>query len=256
MRSALTSTALALLSLTVIAVAQNQTLKFEVASIREHVGSVSVMDVFKSSGPRAEYQGFSIAMLISEAWKVRSNEIALSPGVSSQTVYATMDRGRSAGVYEIVARAPEGTTPTRDEFRIMLQSLLTSRFKLVTHTEKRQAEIYVLKTNGTPKLKPSTSDEPCHANISPTSAGQRIVAVHCPVETFIDDLFVGRPVYDETGLTGFYDFEFTAALPYQANDPDAITPFTAVKDFGLKLEEQRRPINTIVIDHAEKPSEN
>lgn len=255
MRSTITLAAL-LLSLPSIVVAQNQELKFEVASIREHVGGVSVMDVFKSSGPRAEYQGFSIAMLISEAWKVRGNEIALSPGVSRQTVYGMMDAGRNTGVYEIMAEAPEGMTPTRDQFRIMLQSLLANRFKLVTHTEQREAEVYVLEKNGTPRLRASASDQECHANISPTPAGQKVVAVHCPIETLIGDIFVGRPVYDETGLTGFYDFEFTAAVSYQSTNPEAITPFTAVKDLGLKLEAQRRTVDTIVIDHVEEPSEN
>jgi len=243
-------------SLQVIASAQSRTPQFEVASIREHVGGVRVMGEFRSSGPRAEYQGFSIPMLISEAWKVRPNEIALSQGVSPQTVYPMMDAGRSARVYEIVAQAPGGTTPTRDEFRIMLQSLLATRFKLATHIEKREAAAYVLETNGTPKLKPSSADGPCHATASRTSAGQKIVAVHCPIETLINDLFVDRPVYDQTGLTGFYDFEITAALPFQTTDLDAITPFTAVKDFGLKLEAQRRPVDTIVIDHVEAPMEN
>src|SRR6185295_18171098 len=96
---------------------------FEVASIREHVGGVRTFGEFKSSGRRAEYQEFAIVPLISEAWNVRPDQVKLSPGVSPQTVYPMMDVGRSARIYEIVALAPEGTTPTRDGFRTMLQSL-------------------------------------------------------------------------------------------------------------------------------------
>ena len=237
--------------------AQSQTAQFEVASIREHVGGVRTLGEFKSSGPRAEYQGFSVSMLVSEAWKVRSDQIALSQGVSPGAVYPMLEAGRSSGVYEIVALAAEGTAPTRDEFRTMLQSLLATRFKLSTHSEKRDAAVYVLRTDGRPQLKPSAGDGPCHSVASRTSGGQKIVATHCPIQTLIGDLFVDRPIYDQTGLTGFYDFEITAALPFQATtDPAAITPFTAVKELGFKLEAQRLPVDTIVIDHVEGPGEN
>jgi uncharacterized protein (TIGR03435 family) len=47
-----------------------------------------------------------------------------------------------------------------------------------------------------------------------------------------------------------------SALPFQTNDPDAITPFRAVKEFGLKLEAKQLPVDTIVIDHVEAPGEN
>ena len=239
-----------------IASAQSRTPQFEVASIHETVNGVRVMGEFNSSGSRAEYHGFGIQMLIAEAWKIRPDQIALGPGVSPSTVYPMMVAGRSARIYEIVALAPEGTAPSRDEFRLMLQSLLTTRFKLATHTEKRDQNVYVLGTNGTPRLKPGSGDGPCRTTFSRTPEGQRIGATHCPIQTLINDLFVDRPIYDETGLTGFYDFEITAALPFQTNDPQAITPFSAVKEFGLKLEAKRVPVDTIVIDHVEAPGEN
>jgi uncharacterized protein (TIGR03435 family) len=166
-------------------------------------------------------------MLVAEAWNISGNQVALSEGVSQKLVYPTMATGRNSDIYEIVAQAQEGSTPTRDEFRIMLQTLLATRFKLTTHTEKREANVYVLQRNGTPKIKPSAGDGTCHANASRTASGQRIIATHCPIQTLIGNLFVDRPVYDRTGLTGFYDFEITAALPFQANDPEAITSFWA-----------------------------
>ena len=167
-----------------------------------------------------------------------------------------MAAGRSARVYEIAALAPACTSPTRDEFRLMLRSLLAARFKLVTHTEKRERDVYLLGTNGTPRLKPSSGDGPCRTTFSRTPEGQRIGATHCSIQTLIGNLFVDRPIYDETGLTGFYDFEITSALPFQTNDSQALTPFSAVKEFGLKLEGKRLPVDTIVIDHVEAPGEN
>jgi uncharacterized protein (TIGR03435 family) len=243
-------------SLQGIASAQSQTAQFDVASIREIVDGVRVMGQFSSSGPRVEYHGFGIQALIAEAWRVRPDQIALAPGVPPNTVYPMMAVGRSARIYDIVALAAEGTAPTRDELRLMLQTLLDTRFKLATHMEKRDMRVYVLGTNGRPKLKASSGEGPCRATGSRTPEGQKIVATHCPIQTLINDLLVDLPIYDETGLTGLYDFEITAALPFQTNDPQAITPFSAVKEFGLKLEAKKLTVDTIVIDHAEAPGEN
>src|SRR5690349_3910598 len=88
------------------AAAQDQASKFELISIREITGGVRNMGGFKSSGNRAEYQGFAVPALIAEAWKVRPDQIALAPDVAPGTVYPMMDAGRSARIYDIVALAP------------------------------------------------------------------------------------------------------------------------------------------------------
>jgi uncharacterized protein (TIGR03435 family) len=226
---------------------------FEVASVREITNGVRVMGGFESAGNRVQYHGFSVLMLALEAWNVRANQVVFAPGVSAEM---KLDLTGSAGVYEIAALAPEGTTPTRDESREMLKNLLVSRFKLQTHTEKRDSQIYVLSVSGTPRLKPNTSEGSCKASYSLLPEGQRVVATHCPVQQLLGNLFVDRVIYDETGLTGFYDFEITSALPNQLNNPQAISPFSAVKDLGLKLEAATRAVETIVIDHVEGPGEN
>jgi uncharacterized protein (TIGR03435 family) len=66
---------------------------------------------------------------------------------------------------------------------------------------------------------------------------------------------VDRPVVDKTGLTGIYDYK----LEYSAPSPDPRGPsiFVAVQEqLGLRLEPQITPIDILVIDHVEKPSEN
>jgi len=75
----------------------------------------------------------------------------------------------------------------------------------------------------------------------------------------------GRPVFDKTGLTGFYDFE----IDWAPNDlasagPDGLpsgavgqSVFAALQErLGLRLEPATAPFDTVVIDHAEKPSSN
>jgi uncharacterized protein (TIGR03435 family) len=77
---------------------------------------------------------------------------------------------------------------------------------------------------------------------------------------------VDRPVLDKTGLTGTYDFvieftpQFTGPVPPGANfqpDPTGPTFLEALKEqLGLKLESQTGPVDVIVVDHVDHPSEN
>ncbi len=83
---------------------------------------------------------------------------------------------------------------------------------------------------------------------------------------------LGRTVVDRTGLKGNYDFELkwtpddgSSGMPkgpnggQQASELDSSGPFifTAIEEqLGLKLESQRVPLETLVIDHVEMPSEN
>ena len=63
-------------------------------------------------------------------------------------------------------------------------------------------------------------------------------------------LRLDRPVFDATGLTGLYD----VTLDYPPDDPFGI--FTALQEAGLKLEQGKHRVDLLVIDHAERPSEN
>jgi uncharacterized protein (TIGR03435 family) len=68
---------------------------------------------------------------------------------------------------------------------------------------------------------------------------------------------LGRPVNDETGLTGLYDFEMGWS-DNNATDPTAgPTIFSAIREqLGLRLDAKKGPVVTFVIEQAEKPSEN
>jgi uncharacterized protein (TIGR03435 family) len=63
-------------------------------------------------------------------------------------------------------------------------------------------------------------------------------------------------VDDATGLTGKYDLKFEWAPDPSLPDDTAPSLFTAIQEFGLKLESIKGPVKVLVIDHVEKPSEN
>jgi uncharacterized protein (TIGR03435 family) len=69
---------------------------------------------------------------------------------------------------------------------------------------------------------------------------------------------VDRPVLDKTDLTGRYDFslEYTRGNPEGASYDSDRSIFAAVQDLGLKLAPAKEPAEVLVIDHAERPSEN
>jgi bla regulator protein blaR1 len=116
---------------------------------------------------------------------------------------------------------------------------------------------------GGPKLKESPAD--AKFNFVTTSVGRfgvRIVATHMTVQQLIDHQLGGytdQPIFDKTGLTAPYDFtlEFTVQDLSADNSPGLPALVTAVQEqLGLKLEPGRERFDTLVIEHAERPSEN
>jgi uncharacterized protein (TIGR03435 family) len=70
-----------------------------------------------------------------------------------------------------------------------------------------------------------------------------------------------RTVVNKTGLTGAFDFHLEwspqRTEPLQADDASAPSIFTAIQEqLGLKLEAEKGPVDFLVIDRADKPSEN
>jgi len=81
------------------------------------------------------------------------------------------------------------TTPTKDEVRKMLQTLLTDRFKLSLHREMKPMPVYALVTgkNG-PKLKGASGDAECAVNVSVATGGQSYSFLNCMIGALIDHL--------------------------------------------------------------------
>jgi uncharacterized protein (TIGR03435 family) len=228
---------------------------FEVASVKPHQGPVPRIDV-STSGPRLTAEAETVRGLIMYAYDLKNYQIPGSPALA--TVGDTF--------YDIVAKAEEDSTPTKDQFRQMLRLLLADRFKLAVHREKREMPVYALVAgkNG-PKLKESAPDA---SGVNHLGVNGRNYEVTMPKATMDDvvggiaNSFPDRPVVDRTGLTGTYEVKLTYTPDIRSNrtgdpDPSEISIFTAVQEqLGLRLAPEKAMIEILVVDHVEKPSEN
>jgi uncharacterized protein (TIGR03435 family) len=151
--------------------------------------------------------------------------------------------------FDIVAKAPSGYS--RDQVRIMLQTLLMERFKMAAHRETKVLPIYELSVgkNG-PRLQ--AADPASRKRTS--SGGGSITATRVTMADFAYELSrqLNRPVLDKTGIGGAFDI----TLRY-TQDEDAASPvpplFAAIENtLGLRVLSAKGPIAILVIDHIEK----
>ena len=190
-----------------------------------------------------------------------------------ESMLAHMSKWVSTDNFTIQAKA-EGN-PTKDQMRLMVQSLLADRFKLAVHFETEEAPIFVLTVAKPgklgPNLRPHAEGPPCDSpapepfvcdiyslegNNGRLFGGSRhttmdLLAAHLPSLGHLS-----RPVVNQTGLTGKFDFklEWTPETP----DSEGPTFLEAIREqLGLKIEVSSRPHpNPDNRDHIERPSEN
>lgn len=227
---------------------------FEVASVKPHQGPIPRGGGrLTISGPRLTIPDYTAAGLLAFAYNVKSYQISNR---------ASLD----PTFYDVIGQARDGSTPTRDEFRLMMQSLLAQRFKLKVRREMVETPVYALVVGKSgSKLKESAPDASDTSRIE--VSGPNTVWI-CPKDTterlavrITNSAGLDRLVVDKTGLTGTYDvrLSFTPENRMgQRGDPSAeISIFDAVtRQLGLKLEPRKDMVEMLFVDHIEKPSEN
>ena len=237
-----------------------QPLTFEVASVKQRPkGSLISMVGGAPSGSRLTLEAMSLADLISWAYDVKPWQVAGGPPWAGIQHDRTMldDATRR---FDITAKA-EGDAPrSREEFRLMLQSLLTERFHLTFHRESRETPVYALvpDKNG-PKFHESGPEAKGIMRMAGrgkiTGSGSTMTQL---INWFSNANGVDRPIVDQTGLSGKYDFTLEwSNLTAAASDETAPSIFNAMREqLGLKLESQKASVDVYVIDHVEKAGEN
>ena len=170
--------------------------------------------------------------------------------------------------FDIVAKVvpadgskPPTTTDSQDQARLI--SLLVDRFHLQAHLETRIMPVYELVVaHGGPKFQISPGERAgSDWNMSWSNTDRIINAKGTSMIELAAALSdqVHRKVVDKTGLTGSADIalKWSDDVATQQGGPDVISIFTAVEEqLGLKLQPSKGPVETLVIDHVEMPSEN
>jgi uncharacterized protein (TIGR03435 family) len=259
---------------------ESATPKFEVTSVKLNKSP----DLRKAliqllPGGRFIAREIPLNRVIALAWNLplQSQRLTIASGVKMPDdiydIEATAERG---------AFPPGTTTEARVlKMRLMLQALLEERFKLRIHREPKEQTVYALVVGkGGLKLEKSKFQEQncgdtsskwvgnpaCHfLNGSPDGGLHGASVTIAQVVEYVNN-FTDRPLFDKTGLNGFYDVQTEGWAPMRPSMDDAAqlsdahrerpTLFDVFERLGLRMESQRAVIDMFVIDHLERPSEN
>ena len=153
------------------------------------------------------------------------------------------------------------------QMQAMFQQLLADRFKLSVHWETRELPVYALVVaKSGPKLTAATKPDSgtSSSNGQFMARGMTLAEIS---QSLTQELAreLGRVIIDKTGIAGRYDVtlkwtpDADGASPDKGTEDTSSGPsiFTALQEqLGLKLESTKGPVQVLVIDHIEMPSEN
>ena len=216
--------------------------------------------------------------------------IALAYGFKDMSAFAPSRSGGPDWVYGLTtfrleARAENPETATRGQLQEMLQTLLADRFKLKVSWQTREVSGHILSVEkAKSKLQEASSEEPLKEITQNVGASvQRAITGSASIETFLDFLTHRLPlvnsrnpeVLDRTDLKGIYAFNFSYTVPPVApatgetgrrgggvpadggESPAVQSLFEAMKEqLGLRMQSAKIPVDVVVIEHVEMPSEN
>ena len=250
--------------------------KFEVASIKETAPeNVRCTKMEFLTGGRLSIRCTPMHIIVREALNLpRFNETQRIKGEPEWL---------GKVLYDIEATAPAGVMPPtlsgperEARMRKMLLGLLEDRFHFKFRVEKKTLPVYSIDVpKGGLKLKETTVSPNATPEGPPPlmfSIGQTGIhltgryATTGELASVMQRAALDRPVTDQTGLTGRYDFDlefardeslFGGALGKGPDEPTAPGLFAALQQqLGLKLEATRGPVTLLVIDQVKRPTEN
>ncbi len=233
--------------------------KFEVASIKP--GDPNAQNVRIGPGPQGglRTENTTTLTLITFSYDLRDFQILGGPGwikTERYNVTGTPDQPEDAPNPAMGRAKFEGHFNRQRE---RMRALLMDRFGLVMRAETREMPIYALTiAKGGHKLTVVTDDKK-GPNFSTRRGSMTGTAIDISMLTRSLSSLAGRPVVDETGLTGAFDLKMEWT-PDEGAGPDAAAGpsiFTALQEqLGLKLESKKGPAQVLVIEKIEKPTAN
>lgn len=176
--------------------------------------------------------------------------------------------------FEILGKPDTEGQPNTKQLGIMLQKMLADRFKLTVHHDKKELTVFAITVGKTgPKLTPAVNNGNALPGLGMRGLGRAIIrnATIGDFAGFMQSIVLDRPVVDQTKLDARYDFTLDWT-PDETQFPDRSGPappppaadaetfpdlFTAMQQqLGLKMESTKAPVDVVVIDKVEKPSDN
>jgi uncharacterized protein (TIGR03435 family) len=251
--------ALALLVTPVLA----QTGGFDVVSIKPSDPLSERQRIGISPGGSFEAIGVRLSDMIQQAYNLRPFQLLGASGWMETDRYEIHTKDEKPGPSEedLAKMTPEQQKAFRDQFSAKLQALLADRFQLKAHRETKEMPVYILTVaKSGSKLQTSPDDGKPGGGLSSrrTDDGKRELVGHkltaAGLARFLSGQ-IGRSITDQSGLTGKYDFKLVWAP--DMGDTTGPSLFTALQDqLGLKLDSSKAPVEVVVVDSAQKPSEN
>ena len=238
--------------------------EWDVAVVKPHSATDPGMS-WRTTADGLSLVNLPLEQMICTAWDVKAYQVSGLSGWMKTNVFDLTAKvsGQQVAAYKSLSQMQR---------REMLRKLLIERFQLKVHMETRTLPVYdMVVEHGGSKLKTSTAIEPPseeEAKANPdkykkgsTSMGSGMfdgwgVKIR-PLASHLSNV-LGRPVHDATGLTGVYDIKLRFRAQESAADDgsNADTPsvFAAVQEqLGLKLVAAKSPVETLVVDSADKP---
>lgn len=260
------------------AAAPAQRITFEVASIKRNISGDQNSSIQSQPGGRVVVTNNTLYNLIRNAYGIQRFEL-----VPGKQVPSWIDSER----WDILATAPADAPRVEEGMQLRLRSLLEDRFKVVARRETREMPIYELviaRSDGQlgPRMRRSGDECDRAAKERASAAGQPlpqprdgfcgtranngVVSMRgVPLANFVRNMggMTGRFVIDKTGLTGPFDLDLQwtpdrpSAGPATSSPADGASLFAAVQEqLGLKLVAVRGPVEVLVLDSAERPTED
>jgi uncharacterized protein (TIGR03435 family) len=164
--------------------------------------------------------------------------------------------------------------PSSKQFKLLFQSVLTDRFKLTFHHDKKELSVYALTVGKAgPKMTETIHQPNDPKNFIFRGKPGNLMVTNSTMKDFCDGMqaaVMDKPVVDQTGLTARYDFNLNwtpdesqfesmgGFKPPATEDPNAppVLSTAMQEQLGLKFEATKAPAEVFVIDHVEKPSAN
>jgi len=235
--------------------------RFEVADV--HVSPQTVNRFTRGGalhGGRYEFKNASMLDLVSSAYGVEGDKVLGGP------TWLEMDR------FEVIAKAPPNSTP--EALNLMLQSLLAERFNLTIHQESKPMPAYSLTVGKHLQLKESdgSGETGCKFSVQAPPGGPSpdgpmlltfLLSCHnmttAALAEEVRDLPMARqtggrrPVVDQTGLKGAWNFDFKYTLAPGPGGGDGVLISDALdKQLGLKLEPATLPMPVVEVQSVNR----